>query len=115
MKKVFVSQPMRGKTDEEILAERKRLETMVKDAFGDDAEILDSFFKDFDGNALQFLGKSIGVLAEADGAVFGAGWENARGCRIEHACCEEYGIKVLAICSGPGGLNKPSYCTTGGA
>ncbi len=25
MKKLFISQPMRGKTDEEILAERKRL------------------------------------------------------------------------------------------
>ena len=95
MKKVFVSQPMRGRTDEEILREREQLETRARERFGDDTQILDSFFKDFDGNALQFLGRSLGVLAEADAAIFGEGWENARGCKIEHTCCEEYGIDVI--------------------
>jgi hypothetical protein len=95
MKKVFVSQPMRGRTDEEILAERERLEELAREKCGGDAVIVDSFFKDFNGNALQFLGKAIGVLAEADAAIFGKGWENARGCRIEHLCCQEYGIEVI--------------------
>ncbi|MDR1515070.1 MAG: hypothetical protein LBS45_05185, partial [Synergistaceae bacterium] len=89
------SQPMRGRSDEEILAERKHLETLAREKRGEDVVIVDSFFKDFNGNALQFLGRSIGVLAEADAAIFGKGWENARGCRIEHLCCEEYGIETI--------------------
>jgi hypothetical protein len=86
---------MRGRSDEEILAERKHLETLAREKRGEDVVIVDSFFKDFNGNALQFLGRSIGVLAEADAAIFGKGWENARGCRIEHLCCEEYGIETI--------------------
>ena len=97
MKKVFISQPMRGKSDEEILTERERLETKVRERFPDDeVVILRSFFKDFDGSRLQFLSRSIGVLAEADAAIFGEGWENASGCKVEHLCCEEYGIEVIA-------------------
>jgi hypothetical protein len=94
MKKIFVSQPMRGKTGDEISADRKRIEDAAKEKHGD-VVFLDTYFKDFDGNALAFLGKSISALSEADAAVFGTGWEDARGCRIEHACCEEYGIPVL--------------------
>jgi hypothetical protein len=95
MKKVFISQPMRGKSDEEILTERKKLEELAaRSAQGEDITILDSFFKDFDGNALAFLGKSISLLSEADIAVFGRGWEDARGCKIEHKCCKDYGIAV---------------------
>jgi hypothetical protein len=86
---------MRGKTDAEILEERRHIEEQVKEKFGGDAELLDTFFKDFDGNALAFLGRSISALSQADGAIFGKGWEDARGCRIEHLCCVEYGIEVI--------------------
>ena len=95
MKKLFISQPMRGKSDEQILAERDCLISKAKKAYGDDVEILDSYFADYNGNALGFLGKSIEVLSHADVAIFGSGWENARGCVIEHKCCEDYGIEII--------------------
>lgn len=95
MKKLFISQPMRGHSDEEILKERENLVEKAKQKFNDEVEILDSFFSDYNGNALGFLGKSIELLSKADVALFGAGWEGARGCRIEHKCCEEYGIETI--------------------
>lgn len=44
---------------------------------------------------IEFLAKSIALLATADIAYFAEGWENARGCRIEHKCAEEYGINIV--------------------
>jgi len=41
---------------------------------------------------LHYLAKSLEYLAEADIAYFVPGWENARGCKLEHQCAVEYGI-----------------------
>ncbi len=92
MKKLFISQPMRGKTEEEIIAERADAIQAAKDALNDDIEVLDSYFADFNGSALEFLGKSIMLLAQADFAYFSPGWDKARGCVIEHQCAVSYGI-----------------------
>ena len=92
MKKLFISQPMRGKTPEEITAERDRLILQSAKLFPDGIEVLDTYYKDFDGNRVDFLGRSIGDLGKADFAIFAPGWENFTGCRCEHAVCEEYGI-----------------------
>ena len=39
--------------------------------------------------------KEISKLAEADVAYFAPGWEDARGCRIEHQCAINYGIEII--------------------
>ena len=94
--KVFISQPMKDKTDDEILKEREQLIENAKKRYGDDIEVIDSFFKDalHDAKPLWFLGKSIELLSTADVAYFAKDWETARGCRIEHDCAVEYGIEV---------------------
>lgn len=92
---VFISQPMRGKTAEEIQTERQSLIERAHKKYGGDVTILDSYFGDFDGNALAFLAKSIETLSKADVAIFAQDWERARGCRIEYMCCKEYGVKVM--------------------
>ena len=97
MTKVFISQPMNGKTDEEILAERNHMIDTVKEKYGNEVEILPSYFEDYDGNAIGFLGKSIEVLSHADIAVFGKGWDKARGCIIEHQVCKSYGVPTLEL------------------
>ena len=61
MKKIFISQPMKDKTDEQILKERERAVSVVKKKFnGEDVEIIDSFFQSapHDAKPLWFLGKS---------------------------------------------------------
>lgn len=88
---------MRGKTDEEILAVRSDAIQAAKDAIGEDVEVIDSFFQNApaDARPLWFLGKSIEMLSTADIAYFARGWKDARGCRIEHQCAEEYGIHTI--------------------
>lgn len=92
MKKLFISQPMKDKTESEIMAERADAIQAAVDAMGEPVEVIDTYFGDFDGKALEFLGKSIMLLATADIACFARGWDKARGCKIEHACAEAYNI-----------------------
>jgi hypothetical protein len=93
MKKVFISQPMKGKTDEQIERERSLAIQRVTESLGEEVEVIDTFFKDFNGNRLQFLGKSIMEgLARADIAVFVGDWEHYAGCLCEHYIAEQYGI-----------------------
>ena len=98
MKKLFISQPMRGKTDEEILASRERAIEAAKRHLGEDVEVIDSFFQnipDVENESLWCLGKSLELLATADVAYFADDWENYRGCKIENLCALEYGIMVI--------------------
>lgn len=104
--KVFISQPMRGKTNEEILAERKNIESHARSMCPADREleILDSFKpNEFENEQsvknkpLFYLAVSLEYLAQADLAIFGTGWKDARGCRIEHRCAEDYGIRFINL------------------
>jgi len=93
--KVFISQPMKGKTNKEIEEERNHIIESLKSDYSN-FEIIDSFFKDapVDAKPLWFLGKSLELLSTADLAVFASGWENARGCFVEHECAIQYGIET---------------------
>lgn len=95
--KVFISQPMQGRSDEDISKERSIIKSILTNKFNCDITIVDSFFKDapVDAKPLWYLSKSIELLSIADLAYFAHGWDNARGCKIEHACAIEYGIPVM--------------------
>lgn len=96
-KRLFISQPMRDKTNEQIEAERARAIESAKKHLGCDVEVIDSFFKaaPHDAKPLWFLGKSLELLSTADVAFFVKGWDEYRGCRIENRCAIEYGIDVI--------------------
>ena len=97
MTRLFISQPMRDKTSEQIEAERNKAVETVKKTFGEEVEIIDSFFKNapHDAKPLWFLGKSFELLSSADVAYFCKDWEKYRGCKMEHTACIEYGIKTI--------------------
>ena len=61
MKKLFISQPMKDKTDAEILAVREQAIQSAKNLLGEDVEVIDSFFQDapHDAKPLWFLAKSL--------------------------------------------------------
>ena len=95
--KVFISQVMRDKTENEILRERNIAIDKIKGMFSDRSiVIIDSYFEDYNPKEgsipLKYLSKSLELLADADVAYFCSGWDTARGCRIEHQCAVEYGI-----------------------
>ena len=97
MKKLFISQPMRGKTNEEILAVRAKAIESAEQALGEKVEVIESFFQNApaDAKPLWYLGKSLELLSTADVVYFAKDWEQYRGCRIENTCAIEYGIGLV--------------------
>jgi hypothetical protein len=92
MKKLFVSQPMNGKSADEIKRARQKGLEVVKVKIGE-FELIDTYFEGFNGNRLEFLGKSIMEgLAKADVALFLDDWEKFNGCRSEHFVATQYGV-----------------------
>lgn len=99
MKKLFVSQPMNGLTQDEVFAVREKAIEDAGRKIGESVIVLDAFILEDspeDANTgLWYLAKSLMVMSDADVAYFCKGWENARGCKIEHTCALEYGIEVI--------------------
>ena len=101
--KVFVSQPMKGKSDEEIIKAKEvalnKFGKYLSNQEGDKTyEVINTFFDNYDGNAMQFLGKGVSEgLALADIAIFLPGWSDARGCKIEHDIAVAYEVKTFYI------------------
>ena len=100
MKKIFISQPMRGLTDEEILNKRQEIRENAEKVIKEPVELIDSFIEDYPGEINKhipvfYLGKSIQFLSQADVAYFGGDWRNARGCKIENEIAKQYGIKII--------------------
>ena len=99
MKKLFISQPMRGLSDEEILKGREEIRIKAEKKIGEPVELIDSFIREYPGEInksvpVYYLGKSIEFLSQADIAYFGGEWKNARGCIIEHEIGVQYGIDI---------------------
>ncbi len=98
--KIFISQPMFGKTKGEIRKERNAAIQKLRAKFGKNVEILSSLISEpirdeIKNKALYSLGHSINILARADACYFMRGWEDARGCRIEAECCKQYGMPLI--------------------
>ena len=96
--RVMISQPMHGKTTEQIETERKQL---VEELEKQGHEVVNTIFaeetpKDCD-TALYYLSKSIEAMGKVDAVVFMPGWADARGCMIENQIALAYGkfIKII--------------------
>ena len=117
-KNVFISQPMTGKSEEEILATRqKEIEKIHQeiremhqlDSKEDDIQvnIIDSYIDDATRNRLQecvgdginwdiyWLSQSLQRLALADTIWLCEGWEYSKGCNIELKCAIQYGLNIV--------------------
>lgn len=104
MKKAMLSQPMGGKTDEEIIETRERAMKALKE---NGFEVVNTLFTDEWYNhenmekrgvvqiPLCFLAKSLENMSLCHAVYFCKGWENARGCRIEHDAAVAYGLEII--------------------
>lgn len=100
VKKLFISQPMRGLTQEEIEMQRcDAVDEMKIKEFGDSIVVIDSIIKDApeDATPLWYLGRSVQLLGEADVACFIGNWKEYRGCRIEYQIAKEYDIPIYDL------------------
>ena len=89
--KIMISQPMQGKTEEQIRTERKEL---VEELESKGHEVIDTIFAECPPEnadiGMWYLAKSIEAVSEVDGVVFMHGWENARGCVAEEYVARKY-------------------------
>lgn len=97
--KVFISQPMAGKTADEIKLEKDGIIDEIKSLYPD-AGIIDSFVteqppEDCTNVDLWYLGQSLTFLAKSDVAYFAEGWRKNRGCKIEYDAAVAYGIPIV--------------------
>lgn len=104
MKKAMLSQPMAGKTNEEIVATREKAIGALEEKGYD---VINTFFTDerYSKEAMTergvvqiplcFLAKSLENMSLCHAVYFCKGWENARGCRIEHEAAVAYGLEIL--------------------
>lgn len=102
--KAMISQPMAGKTDEEIKETRERaikiLEsygyTVVNTLFTDEWYSKENMEKrGVVQIPLCFLAKSLENMSLCHAAFFCKGWENTRGCKIEHEAAKAYGLYII--------------------
>lgn len=87
--KIMISQPMRGKTTEQIRNEREEL---IKQLEEQGYEVIDTVLDISENKSpIYYLAKSIELLDKADAVVFMPGWQQARGCEIEYQVATRYG------------------------
>lgn len=104
MKKAMISQPMAGKTDEQIVSTReKALATLENLGY----TIVNTLFTDewYSSEAMKergvvqiplcFMAKGMENMSKCHAVYFCSGWENARGCRIEHEAAVAYGLEII--------------------
>ena len=111
-KNVFISQPMTGLREEEILATRRAEREKIYKFFDNDnveVNIVDSYIDDDTRDAFQgyrhmtniinwdvyWLSQSLQKLAMADVLWLCDGWEYSKGCEVELMCAELYDIDVI--------------------
>jgi hypothetical protein len=104
MKKIMISQPMAGKSKEEIIECRNKFLQFAKE---NNYEVVNTLFTDewyskesmikrgVINIPIQFLAKSIENMSLCNVAYFAKGWEKARGCKIEHEIALKYGIEII--------------------
>ena len=104
VKKAMLSQPMAGKTDEEIVATREKAMATLKEK---GYEVVNTLFTDewyskeqmYKRGVVQiplcFLAKSLENMSLCHAAYFCKGWEKARGCKIEHDAAIAYGLEII--------------------
>ena len=96
-KKAMICQPMRGLTDEEILSVRNKAKSFLENL---GYEVIDTYFDQSNPESvknlpLYYLSKALSKMADCDTVYFCKGWEDTRGCVIEHNAAAAYGLNIL--------------------
>ena len=91
--KVMISQPMNGISEDEIVKTHKNARVkLTRKGY----EVVDQYLGQCEAiNRIACLGLSIETMAECQAVYFCNGWEDARGCRIEHEVAEAYGLDII--------------------
>ena len=103
--KVFISVPMTGRTESEILEQIEKEKSKAFNHFHNDCDtkviFLASYITEEDikgnqdrNNNIYLLAKSIEILSCANTIWMGENWQKSRGCQVEHKVAIEYGLMI---------------------
>ena len=104
MKKIMISQPMNGLTEDQIVETRNRFLLFAQT---NNYDVVNTYFQNewYSKGSMEergvvqiplcFLAKSIENMSLCHIAYFAKGWEQARGCKIEHEVAVQYGMEVI--------------------
>ncbi len=99
MKKIFLSQPMSGLTNQQIIADRSKARADLMKHFKDEEiEIIDNTQmgeEDANKRSIDYIATDIQLMTEADMCYFIGDWQKHRGCIVEHMIATQYGIECL--------------------
>ena len=98
MKKiVMISQPMKGLGYNQIVFNRMNAVEYLNLCGYEVADTIlnTDEFKGTKNDAVRCLAESIKFMSNVDAVYFLKGWEEARGCKIEHEIAKQYGIEVI--------------------
>ena len=114
MKKLFISCPMNGLTDEMIKANREKMHKIAEIVFDQELEVIPSYIsQDPPEGAMApmwYLGRSIQLMSEADyyiGVNMPYGYSN--GCVIENNVAVTYGLQRHLVVSSILNLPKRTF------
>lgn len=87
----MISQPMMGKSNEQIAKERKEVtEKLITEGH----EVVNTIFDFGDKPPLFYLAKSLEAMSECDGVFFMKNWEKTRGCLVEREAAKKYNLWI---------------------
>jgi len=105
IKYLFISQPMSGLTNEEIMNVRQKATQFISDKYPDnEILVLPSYQEQPDNtynatSAVNLLGNAISLMAQANVIYFVPGWKKSKGCQIENEVArrwlEETGVELI--------------------
>lgn len=107
--KIFISQPMTGLDEEEILFTREKEKAKARLMFGDDVEFAPSYTPDAVRYRLETSGRrpenynwdmhwtidAMRFMCSCDVVWFVRGWQESKGCKIEHEMATQFGLDVV--------------------
>ena len=102
--RLFVSLPMRGRSDNDILEDMHKIHKSVENAYGHEFELIDTLSNEPQPENMPYsptwyLGESIQKLGSANLVALHPDWRLARGCYVELFTAHLYNIPYIELTS----------------
>lgn len=100
-KKLFISCPMRGRSEDAIRRDMDRMHKMAEIVFDQELEVIPTYIEhippETTNKSIWCLGESIKKLAEADYFIGVAGLTQNRGCEVEAHVAHAYEVRCTFV------------------
>lgn len=101
MKKLFVSVPMKGRTEENVKKSIEKMKKIAEAYEGEELELIDTWIPDeapeCKNRGLWYLGESLKMMADADVFISAGAFSGYAGVTQELNAALAYGLKIYQI------------------